>query len=824
MSPSALAPHVFGVRHLSPGGAWHLRRFLDRVQPTCVLVEGPADAGALIEDLLDARTVPPVAILAYTEDLPVRTLVYPLADYSPELQALRWAQEHGAEAQFCDLPSRVFLGLLRAADQRALERQRLAAKTAAEAAEAADAAAGAGDDAAEAGDDAAIEASDDQADDDAAIEAGDDEAGCVSSEDALARLEPRLSSYERLAERAGEETYEAFWERRFEHNCAPDSYRRAALELGRGLREIEEETGRPDLAENLVREAHMRRVLADAIARGHAPERIVVVCGAFHAPVIGLEQPAMSDAELASLPSAPCQLTLMPYSFFRLSSMSGYGAGNEAPAYFELFWQHLREDDLEGLPAEYLSRVVRELRAAGTHRSTAEVIEGVRLATALSALKGGQAPVLSDLRSAALTLIGHGSLGTIAEPLARVDVGTEVGSLPPGVAQTSIQEDFALQLERLRLGKYRKPVKEDLALDLRENRHARQAAAAFLDLERSYFLHRLRILEVGFGTLVDLGAQAATYKEHWHLVWAPESEIELVECVLLGETVELAVAYRLQRRLDDCQGIQEAARLVREAIWCGMPELTLSARRTLQALAVDSSDLAAAAGALGELAGLVRYGDVRRFEPGPFLPLIGDLFVQASLQLVSSARCDQAQAQRLLGALDVVNRVGLEQSERVDEALWLKALQELADRDDVSPLLSGYACAILLERSLLSSAELAKEVSRRLSPGIDADLGAGWFEGLAQRNRYGLISRLPLWAELADYVSSLEDEEFRRALVFLRRAFGAFGRTEKRQIAENLAEIWGVSQDALAEAIETPLSASEAQSLAELEDFDFGDL
>ncbi len=103
--------HVFGVRHLSPAGAWHLRQFLDRVRPRAVLIEGLTDAAALVPDITRKDTKPPVAILAYTDSLPVRTLVYPLARYSPEYQALRWAQEHEARVEFIDLPSDVFLGL-----------------------------------------------------------------------------------------------------------------------------------------------------------------------------------------------------------------------------------------------------------------------------------------------------------------------------------------------------------------------------------------------------------------------------------------------------------------------------------------------------------------------------------------------------------------------------------------------------------------------------------------------------------------------------------------------------------------------------------------
>ena len=65
--------NVFGVRHLSPSGAWHLRRYLDRIQPDVVMVEGLHDAVELTRHLVKKGTKPPVAILAYTDSLPVRT-------------------------------------------------------------------------------------------------------------------------------------------------------------------------------------------------------------------------------------------------------------------------------------------------------------------------------------------------------------------------------------------------------------------------------------------------------------------------------------------------------------------------------------------------------------------------------------------------------------------------------------------------------------------------------------------------------------------------------------------------------------------------------
>jgi len=77
------------------------------------------------------------------------------------------------------------------------------------------------------------------------------------------------------------------------------------------------------------------------------------------------------------------------------------------------------------------------------------VIDAVRLAETLSALKDGLAPTLADLRDAAVTLLGQGEPVSVRETLARVDVGTAVGRLPKGVSQTSIQADFDRELGRL---------------------------------------------------------------------------------------------------------------------------------------------------------------------------------------------------------------------------------------------------------------------------------------------------------------------------------------------------------------------------------------
>jgi hypothetical protein len=308
------------------------------------------------------------------------------------------------------------------------------------------------------------------------------------------------------------------------------------------------------------------------------------------------------------------------------------------------------------------------------------------------------------------------------------------------------------------------------------------------------------------------------------LQWTPEAEIAIVEAVLLGETIELAVAFKFKQQLEKCTAIAEAATVVRQACECGMSGSIELARQTLQRLANDSSDFTALASATYELGLVIRYGDVRQFDAEPLKPLLEQLFLEGALALVAASNCDLSAAKKMIVGVNELNKVALDYTSLIDEPLWVGELQKLAKADHLNPLLSGYACALLLERNLISNDELAKEVSRRLSPGIPADLGAGWFEGLSQRNRYALLTRLALWQQLDAYVSSLTDEEFKRALVFLRRAFGDFSSQEKNSITENLGEIWGVNKDQVSEVLSAELNEKEKKKLDELSDFNFEEL
>ncbi|MDR2736263.1 MAG: DUF5682 family protein, partial [Gracilibacteraceae bacterium] len=625
------------------------------------------------------------------------------------------------------------------------------------------------------------------------------------------------------AELAGEKDFESYWERNFEHNLAADVYMKAVALHSAEMRTMtagyEREAAPLDASINALREGYMKRCVSQAIAEGYAPDKIVVILGAYHVVGVMACEP-MSDEELAQLTRVETRVTLMPYSYYRLSSFSGYGAGNNAPFYYEMMYEAMAKDALDTLPSRYLTELSRVYREKHGYSSTASVIEAVRLAQSLQYFHGGLLPTLADLHDSAVATLAGGEIAAIAESFAAMDVGVRIGALPEGVSQTPVQDDMNRQIRTLKLEKYRTVVQQSLDLDLRENRRVQSEVAAFLDLERSVFLHRLSFLGIEFARKENRRQQGASWAENWVLCWTPEVEIQVVETVLLGDTLEVASAYLLKERLEKAVDVLEVAALVRVACECRMEESIPQIAARLQALATESESFAGVAGAAREISFLIQYGSIRRFATEPFEPILRQLFLKGALLLYPAAACNDETARDMADSMTQLHLITQEHDGLSDD-IWLAKLDTLARSGDRNPYLCGFAFSILMERGKVEEDVLAAQVSLHLSPGNTAQAGAAWFEGLSRRNRYLLLSRLMLWQQLDVYLEGLDSEGFKRALVCLRRAFAAFEPNEKAGVCDILAELWGIDAGGVAEYLQEELSEEASKTLDDLGDFDF---
>ena len=302
-------PNFFGIRHLSPAGAYYLRGFLDEKKPALVLVEGPSDFDDMLSDMVREETKPPIAVLAYTKEAPVRTVLYPFAEYSPEYQAIQWCHEHQVECRFIDMPSTAFL-----------------------------------------------------AEHDCEVQDADGEES---------RINAKGNVYEQLDEKSGEDGHDTFWERVMEQAGSIDAYHLGANSFGANIRSLTEGTD-SDWQETALREAYMRQQIKNAVDSGTAPEDIVVVTGSYH--VEGLKSWQEQDADLSKMPKVETSHTLMPYSYYRLSTRAGYGAGNKAPAYYALLWEGLNKGEPMYAAYSYLIRLAAYQRGKGNPVSSASCL------------------------------------------------------------------------------------------------------------------------------------------------------------------------------------------------------------------------------------------------------------------------------------------------------------------------------------------------------------------------------------------------------------------------------------------------------------------
>ncbi len=736
---------TFGIRHFSPAGAYFVRKFLNENRPDVVLIEGPADFDFLIDDIVSKNLLPPFAIMAYTKEVPIETVLYPFAVYSPEYQAILWARENNKECHFFDLESNIMLGLESKNEDEIIS-------------------------------------------------------------DAPNKIHDK--------EKTSDFDMESFWERVLEQSEDMNAYKSGSALFGESLRNEDEVSLR-----DIIRESFMKRKIKEIIDSGIDSEKIVAITGAFHTSAIQSLDGAMTDKEYDSLKKKDSNITLMPYSYYRLSKRTGYGAGNTAPAYYELLWQGFIKNDKTYHERKYLSLLAKYMREHGGIVSSAQVIEATMLSRSIANLRGGSIPTLVDLKDAGITCMGGGSFGEMAMGFAQSDIGTKIGVVPQESMKTSIQSDFLSRLKALKLEKYKELVATPLQLDLRENLRVKSKESAFLDLNRSFFLYRLVTLGIDFAKIERNRQDNATWAENWILQWTPEAEIQIVESVLKGDTIDEAVAFVLGERLNNAISISEIADIIEAAFNCGIPKIVEGAGRKLDEMASGAVSIHEIAVTTSKLSDMILFGDIRKLDRKPLEPIVKRLCIRAALILAGESACDDMAAVILVEDIQSIHNVFV-LHDFLDKDLWFDKLMEVSNRDDLNTKISGLATAILLDTGKTDENTLRIEVARRLSAGMPAELGANWFAGLSIRNHYALIGRLTLWESLSEYMDSLDEEEFRRSLVFLRRAFVDYSSKEKDMIAENLGEIWGLNAAVVSEIINSEVKEVDTEIL---EDFDFGD-
>jgi hypothetical protein len=565
-----------------------------------------------------------------------------------------------------------------------------------------------------------------------------------------------------LGRAAGYEDSEAWWEHQIEQRLDPSGVFDAVLEAMTALRE-----GKPTGPEEQKREASMRRIIRAAEKEF---TNVAVVCGAWHAPAL-VQRPSIKedDALLKGLPRAKITATWIPWTSTRLAYRSGYGAGVNAPGFYDLIWEAGAT-----APTKWIARVAQMLRADGIDASPASVIEGVRLADALAALRGRAIAGLDDLRDAVRSTLCEGDEARLLTIRTRLEVGNEVGEVAEGVPAVPLQRDLEAQRKTLRM----KVSTEAKLLDL-DLRNA-------TDRARSRLLHRLQILGVPWGIPEEAIGKSGTFHELWQLQFNPEHAVALIEANVYGNTIESAAVAKAEQRLAKTEDLSEVTGTLDAAVLADLPSTIDAALSRIQTLTALSTDTVRMMLALPALVRVVRWGDVRETDAARVRPIIDTLFERILVGLPpATAALDDDAAKKVLDAIEQTHK-SLMLLDRVDlRAEWIEALRLLPDRD-IHGLLRGGALRLLLELRAVDGEALGRRARLALSPAEKPAVAAAWLEGLLRGSAVLLIHQDEVWIALDAWLASLAPDVFQEMLPLTRRAFAPFDASEKRAIAERI--------------------------------------
>lgn len=733
--------HFFGIRHHGPGCARSLVKALEDLQPDCLLVEGPPEGDALLSLLADAELQPPVALLIYNPDHSQQAAFYPFAVFSPEWNALHYGLAHGIPTRFIDLPM---------SHQFALQATEAAAET-----------------------DTAQTVTGEVDSDPATTPESESDA-----DQTAVTTDPRLDPLGWLGRAAGYGDGESWWNHLIEERSDSLELFAAIREAMTTVRAEAPAVEQPAAIQRreILREAHMRRCLRQAEKEGFT--RIAVICGAWHVPALAALPSAKADNDLLKgLPRTKVAATWAPWSYRNLSSASGYGAGVVSPGWYEHLWRAPPEQRAIG----WLSRAARLFREEGLDCSSAHIIEAVRLAETLAALRERPQAGLDELNEALRTVVCLGDDAPMRLIERALAVGDRLGSIPASAPLVPLQHDLNQQQKRLRLKV--EAVDRTLDLDLREA----------TDLARSHLLHRLGLLEIGWGALGRTGRGAkGSFHEIWTLQWQPELAIAVITASRWGNTVAEAASARAVDQAQTATALPELSALVNQVLLADLQAAVGPVTQALEDLAAVASDVVQLLLAIPPLVNIARYGNVRRTDVGMVEHVLQRLLPRAAVGLAGACTAlddEAAQAMReaILASHQAVRLLAADDAGSTPCELretWLQALGRVARLPNSHGLVCGLAARLLFDEQVFSADETALHMSQALSPSNEPAPAAAWLEGFLNQSGLILLHDEALWTMVDSWLGGLSEERFMSVLPLLRRAFTAFNAPERRQLGE----------------------------------------
>lgn len=778
------------VRHHSPACAYALKHYIEQLQPTHILIEGPDSFEFLLPSLLNTETAPPVAIFAQArpvtksgeeEQSNLASAYFPFCQYSPEWVAIQHGNTIGATLKFIDLSW---------SKQSALDQSQQL----------------------------------------------DIAQRSLMSERYLAH-----SQYiQRLAQSLHCRNHDELWDHLFElqtstqlaqaENFFNEVFSWCALARLDYEADVLLQDG------SLHREDCMWQHIQALLAPKH---RILVVTGGFHTLAL-IELLSQQNNQRYQLKPAQAnwqeQAWLIRYSFDRLDALNGYASGMPSPAYYQHLWQTLNQDTTDSQASVsleqhfllYLSQLCHHLDAEKSLEINTflAIKHSAEIAWQLAELRGHYRPSRYDLLDALQSTLVKGELEDgqqhLFQQIYRFLGGQALGQVPADQHRPALVDNVYQQISKFRFN-LSDTLKRQRKLDVyRKTLHQ----------QISQFLHLLNYVDCGFAQRLSgpdyvLGSGLDLLFEEWRYAWTPSVEARLIELSEQGDQLEKIAIRKLiqQQQHNQSEGLGqsaiETAKLLALACRLGLKQQLSALSQQLEQYLQSDQNLASIIAAAQQLYYLWH---------GRQLLQLPELQLQHSLILALQQACyllDQLydsheekieeNLKNLKNLHELIINVQQQIAPHIDDQQLSDIAQQLLplmyQQIDLEQLrqnhlskLKGAVDVLRFLDQYIEQQELTEQLQLSFATGSDAEEAVQYLQGMLHIAPEIFVQSPIAIDALFQLVSQWSDELFIQILPDLRFAFSQFNPKQTRQIAERIAELSGLSQEVILDQVFSHLS------------------
>ena len=754
INPFDLSKNIvyFPIRHHSPVCSWHLKKAIEQYEPDCILIEGPDNANELIPVLTHPDTNPPLAIYySYrdkkgyiSEEKEDYKCYYPFLACSPELVALKCANERQIHSEFIDLPyGEILIGTK---EHKGIRKE--------------------------------------------------GEKSTYNDDYLLSR-----SKYlTMLCEKTGLRNFDEFWEKYFEIEGLYETTEEFVKHMLTYCYLSRTHTPKEELENDgcLLREHYMKTRILEASKNYN---KILVVTGGFH--TFGLLEEDKKKLKLHSIPKENQAVYAMSYSMEATDALNGYASGMEAPGFYHKVWLELENETgnkgaYEESLLNTLIQVGKELKKKDEILSSYDEICAFSMAQGLAQLRNKKEPGLYELRDCVLSSFVKGEYNLSTEgpvkALRKITTGNEIGKLCSDAKLPPLVQDFENICSAFKL-KIHSTIEQEVILELfSKKKH----------MDMSRFFYRMDFLETNFTKKIR-GANLIGRKdrnlirETWKYKWNSQVMAALIDHSASGGTLEEACTTLVSRALLHENRAKEVSRLLVQAFLMGLSDKQNQWNLRLEKVFTEDGDFFSLTGGLSHLVTLYELQDL--YQTRNYLNLeemMATCFGKLMILLPSMAGIADEQLKDCMEACMLLYRLTRKEKFSDMEHVLKDTFETLCAKKGIHPGLKGAVLGILYGYDHSKKEEISRTFMGYIRGTKEkVKETAVFMRGLFFTAR-DLVFVSDDFVKMIDLLlKRLHGEELMELLPELRMAFSYFTPKEIDRIAQKVATLYGTKKEVL---------------------------